>query len=283
MINCILYLIFAAILFVLVDVFDKRYEFTNNQKLIFRLIYLIVLAGVFSYLGIGRANKNIFMIVVIEFIFRMIYTLYFLGEDFFRNEEQSLYKFFITLFSSIIVNQYFINELDSVFLTASEMKIIIWLFIIICIYKFINKNEKVITNNSFQNKSISTKAIFVNYARLRVEYGDDINLSDRNLLTILYSIMIYENYRRPKFLRRIDSLLFKISGGKKKLGIMQVMSKKYISDLDSIEIVSKKLDKLFTKYKSNKDCYEKILEAYDKDSFLDVNNIYKELKKFIDL
>ena len=283
MINCILYLIFATILFILVDIFDKKYSFTNNQKMIFRLIYLIVLAGVFSYLGIAKANKNIFMIIVVEFIFRMIYTLYFLGEDFFRNEDQNLYKFFITLFSSIVVNQYFINELDSVFLTASELKIIVWLLIFIYVYNFINKNERVITTNSFQNKSISTKAIVVNYARLKLEYGDEINLNNKNLLTILYSIMIYENYRRPKFLRRLDSLLFKVNGGKKKLGIMQVMSKKYISDLDSIEIASKKLDKLFTKYKDNKDCYEKILEVYDKDNFVEINNIYKELKKFIDL
>ena len=283
MINCILYLLFAAVLFVLLDTFDKKYSFTNSQKIIFRLIYLIILAGVFSYLGIGKVNKNIFMIVVVEFIFRMIYTLYFLGEDFFRNEDQNLYKFFVTLFSSIIVNQYFINELDSVFLTASELKIIVWLFIIICIYKFINKNERTITESSSQYKSISTKAIVVNYAKLKLEYGDDINLSNKNLLTILYSIMIYQNYRRPKFLREFDNLLFKINGGKRRLGIMQVMSKKYISDLDSIDIVSKKLDKLFTKYKDDKNCYYKVLEAYDKDNFLEINNIYKELGKFIDL
>lgn len=283
MINCILYLLFAAVLFVLLDTFDKKYSFTNSQKIIFRLIYLIILAGVFSYLGIGKVNKNIFMIVVVEFIFRMIYTLYFLGEDFFRNEDQNLYKFFVTLFSSIIVNQYFINELDSVFLTASELKIIVWLFIIICIYKFINKNERTITESSSQYKSISTKAIVVNYAKLKLEYGDDINLSNKNLLTILYSIMIYQNYRRPKFLREFDNLLFKINGGKRRLGIMQVMSKKYISDLDSIDIVSKKLDKLFTKYKDDKNCYDKVLEAYDKDNFLEINNIYKELGKFIDL
>lgn len=283
MINCILYLIFAAVLFVLLDTFDKKYSFTNSQKIIFRLIYLIILAGIFSYLGIGKVNKNIFMIIVVEFIFRMIYTLYFLGEDFFRNEDQNLYKFFITLFSSIIVNQYFINELDSVFLTASELKVIVWLFIIICIYKFINKNERTITEGSSQNKSISTKAIVVNYAKLKLEYWDDINLSNKNLLTILYSIMIYQNYRRPRFLREFDNLLFKINGGKRRLGIMQVMSKKYISDLDSIDIVSKKLDKLFTKYKDDKNCYDKVLEAYDKDNFLEINNIYKELGKFIDL
>ncbi len=283
MINCILYLLFAAVLFVLLDTFDKKYSFTNSQKIIFRLIYLIILAGVFSYLGIGKVNKNIFMIVVVEFIFRMIYTLYFLGEDFFRNEDQNLYKFFVTLFSSIIVNQYFINELDSVFLTASELKIIVWLFIIICIYKFINKNERTITESSSQNKSISTKAIVVNYAKLKLEYGDDINLSNKNLLTILYSIMIYQNYRRPRFLREFDNLLFKINGGKRRLGIMQVMSKKYISDLDSIDIVSKKLDKLFTKYKDDVNCYDKVLEVYDKDNFLEINNIYKELGKFIDL
>lgn len=283
MINCILYLIFAVVLFILVDIFDKKYSFTNSQKIIFKLIYLIILAGIFSYLGIGKANKNIFMIIVIEFIFRMIYSLYLLGEDFFRKEDKNIYKFFITLFSSIIINQYFINELDTVFLTASELKIIIWLIIIICIYKFMSKDEKSVIVNSFQNKTIGAKAIVVNYAKLKLEYGDDISLNDKNLLTILYSIMIYENYSRPKFLRKFDNLLFKINGGKRKLGIMQVTSKKYISDLDSIEVVSKRLDKLFSKYKNDDNCYEKVLEAYNKDKFLEINNIYKELEKFINL
>lgn len=279
MICILLYLIFAGILFFILDFLGKKYLLTENQKNIFKIIYLIVLAGFFSYFGIAVVNKNIFLIVVFEFVFRMIYILYFLGEDFFKKEDHRLNSFFITLFISIIVNQYFINELNSVFLTAGELKIIVWLFIFISIYKFVNKSD--ISVSEVKKKFISTRSIAMSYTKLKLEYGEDIMIKDKKLLLVLYSIMIYENYYRPSFLRRIDDLVFKFNGKKRELGIMQVMSKKYISDLDSIEIVIKKLEKFKDKYKNLENNYEKVIEAYTKDNFLEVKYIYDELEKFI--
>lgn len=279
MICILLYLIFAGILFFILDFLGKKYLLTENQKNIFKIIYLIVLAGFFSYFGIAVVNKNIFLIVVFEFVFRMIYILYFLGEDFFKKEDHRLNSFFITLFISIIVNQYFINELNSVFLTAGELKIIVWLFIFISIYKFVNKSD--ISVSEVKKKFISTRSIAMSYTKLKLEYSEDIMIKDKKLLLVLYSIMIYENYYRPSFLRRIDDLVFKFNGKKRKLGIMQVMSKKYISDLDSIEIVIKKLEKFKDKYKNLENNYEKVIEAYTKDNFLEVKYIYDELEKFI--
>lgn len=283
MICILLYLIFAGILFFLLDFLDKKYLLTENQKNIFKIIYLIVLAGFFSYFGIAAVNKNIFLIIVFEFIFRMIYILYFLGEDFFKKEDSRLSNFFIILFAAIIVNQYFINELNSVFLTASELKIIVWLFIFMFSYKFVDKEKTSVLENKNKYKYISTKGIAINYTKLKLEYSEDIVIKDKKLLTVLYSIMIYENYYRPIFLRKVDNLVFKFNGKKRKLGIMQVMSKKYISDLDSIEIVIKKLEKFSEKYKKFDNCYEKVLESYVKDNFLEVKYIYDELEKFISL
>lgn len=124
----------------------------------------------------------------------------------------------------------------------------------------------------------------VNYAKLKLEYGNEIKMDNKTLLNILYAIMIFENNRRPKIFRKFDNLIFKITGEKKKLGIMQVMSKKFISDIESIEIVSKKLEKIYQKNKGiKKDLAIKILESYDKSNSFEINYIYSELKRFSDL
>ena len=93
--------------------------------------------------------------------------------------------------------------------------------------------------------------------------------------------MILNNYERPSVLRKIDNTMFKINGLPRKLGIMQILSKKFITDSESIEIVCKKIDKLCEKNKSSKkDNYKDIFVSYDKKSSDKLIYIYEELKKF---
>ena len=65
---------------------------------------------------------------------------------------------------------------------------------------------------------------------------------------------------------------------------MQIYSKKFITDEESIQIVSKKLEKIYEKKKSGKkDVGALVLEGYSKDASSDLCFIYEELKKFCDL
>lgn len=278
------YIFFGFVLFILVSFYDKKYSFTKGQNIIFKVIYLLLLSGAFSYFGLGQFNRNIFIVIVFDFIFQMIYISYFLERDFFDKKYHRLKKFFIELGISFVINQSFINKVDSVFLSAYEFKIIIWIFLIIYIYKFLKENEKIEEVEESKANHISSESIVVNYAKLKLEYGNEIKMDNKTLLNILYAIMIFENNRRPKIFRKFDNLIFKITGEKKKLGIMQVMSKKFISDIESIEIVSKKLEKIYQKNKGiKKDLAIKILESYDKSNSFEINYIYSELKRFSDL
>ena len=94
--------------------------------------------------------------------------------------------------------------------------------------------------------------------------------------------MIYENKKRSKLLRKIDNFNYKINGGIKKLGIMQVESKKFITDSESINITYKKITKLYDKYnkKKDKNVSIKVLDDYLKEESNNVKYIYEVIKKF---
>ena len=69
---------------------------------------------------------------------------------------------------------------------------------------------------------------------------------------LIYAIMIFENYKRPSFFRQMDYFRYQFDHVPRKQGIMQVDSKKILSDIESIEVVEKKLEKLQERKKTKK-------------------------------
>ena len=70
--------------------------------------------------------------------------------------------------------------------------------------------------------------------------------------------------------------MFRLDGNSRKLGIMQVNSKKFISDIESIDLVYKKLEKIYNKKKtsSKKFNVDEIILGYSKEDFDDIKTIY---------
>ena len=98
---------------------------------------------------------------------------------------------------------------------------------------------------------------------------------------IVFAIMVFENDRCPTFFRKINNLLFKIDGKRRKLGIMQVESSKFISDVGSIELVYKKLEKISdNKNKGKIKKEDEIISKYNKEYSEEINYIYNVIKNF---
>ena len=83
------------------------------------------------------------------------------------------------------------------------------------------------------------------------------------------------------FYRNIDNFRFRFDGGAKKLGIMQVETKRFISDDESIELVYKKISKLCDKYTVKKKIdVNKVITSYDKEDADKIINIYEKISEF---
>ena len=270
------YLLIGLILFLVINFLKERYNFTRIEGLIFSIIFTLIIAGFCSRLGFNKFNDNIFLVLVFKFILELIYDIYFLEEDYFNREDSNVKWAVLEIVLMFILNQELINKVDDVFLSGENLKMIVWLFIVGYVYNFYKNNKSIIVGG------ISREKIVVSYAKLKLNYDEDIVVKSDKTRLIIYTIMIFNNYKRPAFLRRIDNIIFKVKGTSRKLGIMQVKSKKFITDLDSINIVIKKMLKLEEKYKG-KDNYKEILTGYDKENSEKLIYIYDVLKKFCNL
>mgnify|MGYP003571474757 CR=1 FL=1 len=275
--NWLFYIICGIILYFFIDYLNTKYKLDKIDKIVISNILMVFISGLCFRLGI-IFTSNIFLIFVFMMITDIVFNSYFNDNDFFDKNEKNISYYIILVIIGFVINQEFINHVSDAFLTGRDFRIVFWLLVIIYIFNFSKTNKLYFKNNKEKNDNISINSILTNYAKLKYLYYDECDCEDRNISNILYAIMIYENKRRNKIQRKFDNFSFKINGGEKKLGIMQVNTKKFISDSESINIVYKKIIKKHNKNK-NVNYYDLIDDYYGYDN-KSVKYIFDIIKKF---
>lgn len=277
----ILYIVFGIITFFIISFMENKYSLTKLHKLIFSNICMIIIAGALCEFG-GHYTDNIFLLFVFMMITDVFYSNYFAGRDFFDREEKKIYYYILLVISGFIINQEFINRVNQVFMTGEDLRLILWFLIIIFLYKFMVNNNILGESLKNNNKKMSVDSVLVSFAKLKHKFYDECLYDNKDISNMIYTIMIYENNRRSKLVRNIDNFKFKINGEKRRLGIMQVESKKFITDSESIEIVHKKINKLYDKAKSSKnnDISSFVFDSYSKNDSESLKYIYDIICKF---
>lgn len=281
LIGWIIYIVLGIILFIIIKYIENKYKINRREWLILSIIFMLVFAGILVRLGINYTN-DIFLIFVFMMLTDIFYNSYILEQDFFSKEDKNIYYYILLIIIGFIINQEFINKVEEVFLTGEDLRLIIWFLVIIYLYKFSISKNILSTNIKENTKFISKDSILISYVKLKEKYYEECNYDNKDISNIIYSIMIYENKKRSKLLRKIDNFNYKINGGIKKLGIMQVESKKFITDSESINITYKKITKLYDKYnkKKDKNISFKVLDDYLKEESNNVKYIYEIIRKF---
>ena len=284
------YVFFAFLLFLFLNFVVKKFSLTKVEYVLFTNIFLVFLAGFASYFHFTIFCDDIFIIVVFEFLIRMLYTTYLLDKDFFYREEGTLSLYLVNVVTAYLLNQFIIRQVDMMFLSPEQLKFLLWVFIILFFYHFFHKKENlsIVKNVSSIKTNIGNRKqyIILQYSKMKQKYGKDIRVKG-DLRFLVYALMIYENNRRPGFFRRIDYLRYQYDYIPRKQGIMQVDTKKIISDVESIEMVEKKLEKLQDKKKTKKNVVEvfDLLKSYGKkkEEIKQIDAIYQVLKEFSEL
>ena len=284
------YVFFAFLLFLFLNFVVKKVSLTKVEYVLFTNVFLVFLAGFASYFHFTIFCDDIFIIVVFEFLIRMLYTTYLLDKDFFDREEGTLSLYLVNVVIAYLLNQFIIRQVDMVFLSPEQLKFLLWVFIILFFYHFFHKKENlsIAKNVSSIKTNIGNRRqyIILQYSKMKQKYGKDIRVKG-DLRFLVYALMIYENNRRPSFFRRIDYLRYQYDHIPRKQGIMQVDTKKIISDVESIEMVEKKLEKLQDKKKTKKNVVEvfDLLKSYGKkkEEIEQIDAVYQVLKEFSEL
>ena len=276
-IGWMMYILLGIIFFFIISFINNRYDITKIEKLVLSIILLMIVAGIFSRLGL-HFNSDIFLIFVFLLITDIIYSSYFTSKDFFDKSEGNISYYVVLILLGYFINQEFINQVESVFLTGEDFRLVLWFLVLIFIYNFCNKYNLFKNIKNDEVKYMSKESILVNYTKLKYKYMDVCNYKNKDIENIIYSIMIYQNNKRSKLLRNYDYFMFRLNGNPRKLGIMQVETKKFISDSDSIDLVYKKIEKLYNN-KSKISSLE-VLKSYCKDYYSEVKYIFDTIKKF---
>ena len=275
----IFYIILGIIFFFILGFINNHYSITRLEKLVFSIILLMITSGICFRLGIPYTN-DIFLVFVFLLIIDIIYYSYFIEKDFFNKNEGNIKYYALLIFIGLLVNYEFINKVSSVFLTGEDLRIVLWFLIILFMYKFI-QNNNILNKQETSSKRMNEETVLVNYARLKYKYHEDCKYDNKDLVDLIYSIMIFNNSKRSRILRKYDYFMFRLNGNSRPLGIMQVNSKKFITDSESIDIVYKKLVKLSEKKNSkSKININDVIKSYAKNDYEDIQYIFDIVNKF---
>lgn len=281
LLQIILYLGFAIILFFILNYFQKFEDKTPSIMIIIPVIYIILISGI-SFVD----TSCIYLIILMEMFVRIYYTKIILNQEELMNTNYYIQNYGLSIIIAFIVTRCFIIKVDNIFPTASEWRMGIWFLIILFLYKTLNgvvtfKLEK----QEQLNFKMKEEMIIVRYAKLKNTYSHLIKSKNKDFNSLIYAIMIFKDYHRSSFLRSIDKIRFRFTGKTMKMGIMQVDTNKEISDEDSIKIVIKDLTKIEKELSVNKkikkqELYQELLREYGFNNIDDVLNIYKTIKDF---
>ena len=279
--------IFAFFLFLILNYFDKKESKNNNvNHIIIPSVYIIILAGLFTSLNFKSLNTNIFIIVIFELIIRLLYVKSVLKRDVLVNNKYYCTIYIFAILFAYIIDNNIISKVDSVIPSVESILPGLWLLIIIFIYSLLKDK---LTIDFIENKRKLTdklgEYIVVSYARLKNRYNIYVNTKNKDISNIIYSIMVYENYKNPYFFRKLDNLLVKYGTEATELGIMQIKTTKVITDEESIKLALTKINKLYEKEVANKMSIQNlknILKKYkNDDTFIEeISDIYDKIKLF---
>ena len=224
--------------------YDDRSPFFNILFKSFTPVLLTyILAYIFSYSDVDYLNKNIYMVVVYYFVFRFIFIV-LIGRMRLTNWYKLIVITLLSLAMTFIVYTQLIVNATYLLPTRQEIATAMWLGIIAFIYKILNEAPFLRENNSPKIQTYLKKNYF--YFKYKYGYIIDIEVENEIESSLVYAVLIYENFNRGKLFRTLERLFF-FTKRIKTTGIMQVQSNDYLSNAESIKLGTQKL---LIKYRS---------------------------------
>lgn len=263
------------------------------------IVYIIIVSTVLYYYNLDKYVWNIFLVNVYYVVFRLLFNLITNRGLLINWYRQFLY------WTAIIVISYFayiklIKVKANIIPDFSTVSNELWIIILIFIFQVTN-NIRLSQDGTHKRKQYYLKSRYNYFKSL---YGKLIKEMTQNeaLEIVVYAILIYEDFNRPKIVRILENFKHRLSKKPHTLGIMQVKSDKIISDLESVKLGTEKIVNAYRKYldileKDNGEFYEysaycAIIENYNGGSSYQsevvdlisiiADNLYKDINDTLD-
>ncbi len=222
------------------------------------IVYIIIVSTILYYFGLDKFVLNIFLVNIYYVVFRLLFNIITN-----RGLLLNWYKQFL-YWGAIIIISYFtyekiIKEKTNILPDFTTIANELWIIILIFAFQITN-NIRFSEDGAYKRKNNYLKSRFTYFKSL---YGNTIKELTKNevLEAIVFAIIIYEDFNRPKAIRIFENIKQYITKKPHTLGVMQVKSDKIISDLESVKIGTKKIVKAYKNHskkiiKDNIEFYE---------------------------
>lgn len=212
------------------------------------IVYIIIISSLLYYFQLDKYIWNIYLVNVYYIMFRLLFNLA-TNRGFLIN----WYRQFLYWVAIVVISYFTYEKLIKVkanilpdFTTVSNE-----LWIIILIFAF-----QVANNLRFSQETIKKRKdnfLKSRYSHFKKLYGQVIMDMTQNevLECIVYAVLIYEDFNRPKIARYIENLKFRLTKKPHTLGVMQVSSDRLISDFESVKLGTEKIVNAYKEYLEN--------------------------------
>lgn len=240
-------------------------------KTIAPVIIMILFVALAQAVHFDSFTIHCYLIVVYYWLIRICVVILF-GRRTLTNWATQLFYWITSIGLSIYIYK-LIDKVDKILPDPESLRDEMWILIILFLYSTFNKMT------FGRAGTIKRKEKYLNktYSQLKSKYNKIISKECKNyfFIQVVYAIMIYENFNRPKIVRWIEYICFRITKKPHTLGIMQVMTSEMIDDEQSISLAINKIisdcDNIVDDYATRKEEFSlrlivrEIASKYNKD------------------
>lgn len=239
------------------------------------VVYIIIISSILYFFNLDKYTTNIYQVSILYILIRLLINL-LLNRLILINWINQVFQWAVIIFSSYFVYDNIIIEKKNIFPDFTTLSNELWMIILIFIYQIVNKLE--LSPKGTERRK--NKYLVKRYNYFKAKYHSMIREMTNNnmfLEIIVYSILIYEDFNRPRVIRFIENISFKINKRHYSLGVMQVQTNKLINDEESIKLGIEKITKAYDNYLQENQ--NKETEYFESDLIshiiMDYNNSYQ--------
>lgn len=235
------------------------------------IVFIIIVSSILYYLHLDKFVENIYLVNIYYIIFRLFFNLITSRGKLLDWYRQALYWSTIVIISYLVYDK-IIRVKENILPDFTTLANELWIIILIFIFQLTN-NIKLSQNGTIKRKENYLKSRYNYFFKL---YGETIREIVKNevLESVVYAILIYEDFNRPKIVRFIENIKHRFSKKSHTLGVMQVRSNVLISDKESVILGTTKILNSYKKYiEENSKDVEEIYECIVISSIISDYNV----------
>jgi hypothetical protein len=210
---------------------DNAPAFNFVFRVIGPVVFVVLTACLLYSAGLDRFVQNIWLVIVYQFTFRLVWNLSF-GRYLLMNFRREILLWGVSIGLGWLLYEHVIKYKDYLFPDYTHISNHLWVLVALFLYSTLNQ----LKFDEERSKRRKNKYLYAAYGDNKLQFDSVIAKIAQNRLveSIIYSILVYEGFNRPRAARIFEHLLFPWVS--KTLGPMQIKTNQRISDHESVRL-----------------------------------------------